>query len=157
MPLLGEYDATLIDRRSKASTQRLSGLALTAANIVAQSGLWASLAGDYANVSLGTLTRWSIGNVTQVINPSPPTDDNAIRGSKWAVSFYDATTGFKFTTQIPVAKFAGQPFVAGQDYVDLAQAPFTTYKTDFEAVVKSRAGNAVVITKIRAIGRHTKR
>jgi len=153
----GEMSATLIDRRSKPSTQRLWGAILTAGNIVAQSGAWNTLIGDYANVSLGTLTRFSIGNTTLEINPAPPTADAALRSQKWAVSFYDTTTGDKYTTQIPVGLFDSMPFVAGQDYVDLTASPWSGYKTDFEAVVKSKQLNAVSITKVRAIGRHTKR
>lgn len=150
----GEFSISLIDRKSKSSTQRLTGVALTALNIAAQETAWGTLVTDTVNMSVGVLTRWSVGNVTAAANPVAPTAINSLRKNKLAVSYHDSTIGKRFTSQIPIADGTGLTFITGTDDLDLTAGATATYVGDFQAVVKSEFGNAVVIDKIRAIGRH---
>jgi hypothetical protein len=151
----GEFSVTLIDRREKASTQRLPGLALTALNLAAQTGLWTSLVADTVAISQGALTRWSIGNVTPTPNPVVPTANNALRKNKLAISYHDIVTGKKYTSQIPISDGISLTFISGTDDLDFVTAgPLATYATDFVAAVRAVGVNSVAIDKIRAIGRH---
>jgi hypothetical protein len=154
MPLGGEFAVSLIDRKSMSSVQRLPGPALTAGNIVAQSAAWSGLAADITAMSLGVQTRWSIANVTTAANPIAPTSVEALRKNKIALSYHDTTTGKKYTSQIPIATGAGMVFITGTDDLDMTVGTPATLKTDFEATVKALGVNAVVIDKMRAIGRH---
>lgn len=150
----GEFSVTFQDRRQKTSTQRLPGVTLINTNIAAEQTAWGTLVTDTVAMSVGALMRWSVGNVTQTPNPNLPVAINALRKNKLAVSYHDTVTGKKFTSQIPIADGTGLTFIVGTDDLDLTAGATATYKTDFEAVVKTNGVNAVVIDKIRAIGRH---
>lgn len=154
MPTLGHFSMTFIDRANKSSVQRVNTTTLTAGNIVAQTTAAGALLTDTSAMSLGTNTKSLLGNLTTNATPTIPTNNNALRSNKFAVSYHDTTTGDKFTTQIPVANFGAVTLLAGTKLVDLTVAPASTYKTDFEAFVQSEEAHSVVIDQIRCVGRH---
>lgn len=152
---MGALHISTIDSAKRASTQRLNGATITPINFAAQAGLVASLLASTDGMSLGFQTRYLSGNETIIYPVVPPTDKNAQRGSKFAVSYVDSE-GNKRTTQIAVADYSAANYSNGDVILSGAGASAETlaYVADFEAYVLSDRGNPVTITRIRTIGRH---
>jgi len=156
MPYFGEFSMSYIDRANKVSTQRVQGAQLTAGNIVSQTTNSSTLETATSAMSLGTFKRSSLGNINAANAPVAPTNVNANRGSKFAVTYVDSA-GYYYTTQVPVADFAAATYLPNTEDVDLTISPtaqVTAYVAAFQAYVISARQNTVTITKIRAIGRH---
>lgn len=149
----GHASMTFIDQSNKSSVQRLSCTTLIDTNIVAQTTAFQALVTATNNMSAGTLTKSLLGNLSTNTTPAIPVPP-ASRSDKFAVSYYDSTTGDKYTTQIPVANPTITPFLPGTRLLNLAVTPTSAYVTAFQAFVKSEEGNAAVITQIRWVGRH---
>jgi hypothetical protein len=156
MPFFGEFSMSYIDRAGKTSTQRVQGIQLTAGNIASQETESSALETATTAMSLGTFKRSSLGNINAANAPAPPTNVNANRGSKFAVTYVDSA-GYYYTTQLPVADFAAATYLPNTEDVDLTIAPtaaVVNYVAAFQAYVISARQNTVAVTKIRAIGRH---
>jgi hypothetical protein len=153
MPTIGHFSLTYKDRENKSSVQRVGAAVLTAGNIVAQSTAAANLATATDNMSLGARVKTLLGNLTTTV-AALPTNNNALRSRKFAVSYHDTTTGDKYTTQIPISNNAAVTMEPGTKLVDLTIDPAAAYVTAFNAFVASEDGNAVLIDQIRATGRH---
>lgn len=136
------------------STAAFSGDTLTAANFDAQALLMANLSGAVQDITLGTVkkvTRIALETVSAGALPASPF---AQREVKWLVMYHDANTGAKQSLEIPTADLQFlQP--GSSDEADLTATEMAAFVTAFEAYVKSAAGNAVVIDKVRFVGRRT--
>lgn len=152
---MGALHISTIDSANRASTQRLNGATITPINFTAQAGLVSDLLSRTAALSLGFQTRSLSGNETMTYPVVIPSDANAQRGSKFAVSYVDSV-GNKRTTQIAVAKYAAATYSNGDVILSGAGASteVITYVAAFESYVLSDQGNPVTVTRIRTIGRH---
>lgn len=127
--------------------------ALTIATFLTQFG---ALVTATDAIVLGTKreTSWT-GDITK-FDSDPPTDPNAQRERKFAVSFQGTTTFSKYTRTIGTANLGlSGLFGANIDQVDLAQTQIAAWITAFEALCKTPEGEATEVVSITAVGRNT--
>lgn len=154
-----EFSVSIYDKTHASSTMTLPSDILGVANIVATENNFAALVTATIAMTEGTLKRWSVGNTNVNSTISWPTSVTAMKSHKFAVTFQDQVDGKLFTSQIPVADEAGVTYIGNTDLLDLTASPTDAYVTAFQTAVKipnvgGGSSHAVVITQIRAVGRH---
>jgi len=82
----------------------------------------------------------------------PPTDENILRGRKWAIKYQDNVTFQKYTCHVPCANPTGL-LMPNSDRANLSATAWQTFKTAFEAVIRSPYANDVTILSARLVGR----
>jgi len=127
---------------------------LTAANIVAQTGLVSTLYAAALDITLGSQAASNILAVSSqsaVVNTNPL----AQRENKWLVRYHDSGNT-RFTLEIPTADLS--LLDTGTEFLNLADAgPIAAFVTAFEAVVKSPDDPALTTTidSIQFVGRRS--
>jgi hypothetical protein len=86
-------------------------------------------------------------------NPVPPVDDTAQREIKALVNYVDTVLGTKLKIEIPGYNRVG--LNANSDSIDLTQADWATFVTQFEANFVSKYGNPVVVVSAKMVGRNS--
>lgn len=127
--------------------------ALTIAAFLTQFGALVDATDD---IVLGTKseTSWT-GDITKFDN-DPPTDPNAQRERKFAVSYQGVTSFSKYTVTIGTANLGlADLFGANIDEVDLSQTQIAAWVTAFEALCKTPEGEGTEVLAITAVGRNT--
>jgi len=81
-----------------------------------------------------------------------PSDEGAINSAALLVLARDTVTGYATRTVIPARKISAYTSVAGIVQITTGSAA-DTFKTAYEAHVKSDAGNPVQIVEIKVVGR----
>lgn len=76
-----------------------------------------------------------------------PSSKLAQRGVKWTLQGRDSTTGVPVINHVPTADLTKLPSGSSED-LDLTTGVGATLKTAYEALVKSPAGNAVVLERV---------
>jgi hypothetical protein len=82
-----------------------------------------------------------------------PTDENMLRSRKWSITYQDNTTNKKYNVDIPCAKVTLTMLVGRSDLADLTHPDWASFKSAFEAAVRSLEGNTVTILYARLVGR----
>jgi len=82
-----------------------------------------------------------------------------MKSHKFAVTFQDQVSGKFYTVQLPVAAESAVTYLGNTDLLDLTVTPTSDYIAAFATAVKipvvgGGASHAVVVTQIRAVGRH---
>jgi len=143
---------TLTDYDGEKTTVRLHTAALTAGNFDAQVTLMDALRDAIGQMTLGVLHKTVYAN-NDLLSNSSATDMGAQREMKWLVSWHDAVTLQKGSTEIGTAD-TDQLDPNDRAHAHIGDAGIVDdFVDDFEAVVKSLAGNAVVIDEITLVGR----
>lgn len=122
---------------------------------------------DYTNDSVGgalgdmriALNALTDGNhlkrqvtaVTVVDSAVLPTDPLAQRERKAVVSYRDTVTGKVYRLEIPAFSMSGA--IPGTDVLDLTDADWVAFITEFEANCVSELGNAVEVLSAKHVGR----
>lgn len=78
---------------------------------------------------------------------APPASKLAQRGVKWTVVGRDTVTGVPVVNHIPTANLTLLPAGDSEDLV-LTSGAGATFKTAYEALVKSPAGNALALERV---------
>lgn len=134
---------------------RVPVVTLTAANLVAQQALHAALAASVAAITMGTVrhTTTLLDETVGTINPAASV--LAQRENKFLCRYHDVSTGQKFRVSLPTADLSVLP--NNSEFIDLSTGVGATFKTDFEAVVRSpnNAANAVTLDSIQFVGRNS--
>ena len=149
----GELSMTTYDTDGKHSIQRVAVPVLTAGNIVATEVATTALEAATAALSNGFPARSNLGNANVAVPFALPTDPTCSIGTKLAVTYTDTVTGKKFTTQLACADYSLGTYDSSGNLV-LTSGAGATYKSAFEAIVVSDAGNAVTILRVRKVSRH---
>ena len=75
------------------------------------------------------------------------------REERWLVTYEDTSTNAIYTMELPCRKQTLQPD-EGTDFVDITEAPFSTFVTALEDVALSPDGNPINVLSIRIMGRN---
>lgn len=148
---MGSYNLTFIDHDSETSTFGLRIPDLNAGNIAAQLALLATLRTAVEAVVIGTLRKEETSAITDEIAGVAPADGFAQRETKWLVSGVDST-GISATLEIPTADLDQLP--SGSGTLDLTAGTGLALANALNAVWRSRAGNAVTVSRIIHVGRN---
>jgi hypothetical protein len=132
-----------------SSKTKYSIIKLTAGNFTAQSGLVATLAGAYANLTDGNVSGYGIVVPTPGNDTIPTNSSN--RGSKYVVTSQNPS-GRNYTHTIPGAPGAGE-FVGTTTSADLTGTNWAAYKDAFEAVATDPFGDNLTLTAAKLGGR----
>jgi hypothetical protein len=85
-------------------------------------------------------------------NPTPPTDENILRGRRWSLRYHDNVTFQKLSAEIPCA-IATDLLLPRSRRADFTKQAWIDFKTAFENVVRSPHANDVTLTAAYLIGR----
>lgn len=148
----GKYVLSYRDYSNETSRMSVTIPTLNAGNIAAQDALLDTLLAAIDAVVIGTKEKED--RVYEVILGTgiAPSSKDAQVERKWLVSARDDVTGFPVTFTIPTAD--SQFVVNNTDLMDLAGTEGAALVAAIEAVVLSRAGNAITVSSIRLVGRN---
>lgn len=99
----------------------------------------------------GNHLRRSVTATTIVDVATLPVDPNAQRERKALVTYRDTVNGKTYRTEIPTFSMVGT--VAGTDVIDLTQADWANFVSEFEANFVSELGNAIQVVSAKHVGR----
>lgn len=112
-------------------------------------------------ISMGVLTASNLTYERTLFAPpgSKATDKNAQRERKWLIKYYDAVTFRPFQIEVGCADASLLP-ATGTDTVNLRTGVvpagvWTTFKTNFEALVDTPDGNDGILLEAILVGRNT--
>jgi hypothetical protein len=146
-----KFTYTLRDYSDEASLATFRGVTITAVNLVAQDLLMDTLKSAIDGVSLmepaNDKRLYEVNNYGSI--PSP--DTNAQRENKWLVSMVD-TAGTALTAEVPGADLT--LLANNSDVLDITLSVGLILKNAIEAFHLSIAGNAVIVTGVRFVGRN---
>lgn len=154
--LSSKYELTYNDNTVNGTTPEKGRTAfhivdLTAGNLVATQALLATLLTSIQAIVLGELNRERIILSDTLSSSSAANSPLAQRENKWLVTYEDATTHFLYRGELPTADLS---LLSGNsEFLDLTAGPGQAFKNAFEAVVKSRANNAVTVVSVKFVGR----
>lgn len=152
--MASELSLSVRDESMEISTQQLEITQITAGNYVAQNALVQTLITATQALILGVFSREAV-IAEVVVSSGTPADPNAQRERKWVVWYTDNVTGDEYRTEIPTADITGGHKIAFQDTADLLNADWVAYRAAFEAVVRSKDGNAVTVRRAKHVGRNS--
>lgn len=154
--MAGSITFSVLDNSNEVGRMRMYTPTLNAGNIA-----------DYLNDSAGG----KLGDMRLALNPlidgnhlkrqitaqtivdsaSIPADTGAQRERKALVVYRDLTTGKLYRIEIPTFSMVGA--IPGTDVLDLTNADWVTFVTQFEANFVSELGNAVQVVSAKHVGR----
>lgn len=107
-------------------------------------------------LSIGNLSRVTIIDSVPVSNSNNAASDQAHVGDGMRIYFTDDVTGEAHFVTLPMPDMSDFEEVAGGGGVVSLTSPLavTDFVTDFEADVRSPAGNAVTITSMKRVSRN---
>jgi len=163
MPLPVSYwsvtiaDNTINKRTGKPETSQsaVAVTTLTAANVVAQQALLATLSGAIAGLTIGVLKTTETTFTRNLLSQAPAASVLAQRENKWLVRYHGASTFQNFVVSYGTADLT--LLESGEEFLDLTADEGLAFKEAFEAVVKSPndATEAVVVDSVQFVGRNT--
>lgn len=125
---------------------------ITAANQAAETTLINNLEAAVIGVTLGTAQKDEIVLERTILTAALPTSPDAQREKKWLVRYHDATTGIKYTAEIPCADLS--ILATNSDFADPTNGAYTALKTAWELVVRSPDdNNLTVLDSLQFVGR----
>lgn len=140
------------DYSKEISRVRFNITPVTAANYdavtLAVNNLGTAILGVQADSSMQT-KRIVAADVQ--ISKAPATEKACQREIKWLCTLEDTTLHSLSRHEIPQADV--NLVTANTDFMDLSTGAGATLKTDIEAVVKSPAGNSVVLLSVQLVGK----
>jgi hypothetical protein len=149
---VGFMTISQIDYDGEVTNTRLFNVAITAANFAAQETLKDSLRDSIAAITLGTVSKTVYGN-EDLLSVTLPSDTEAQRELKWLVQYHDTTSLKLYSCEIGCADVS---YLDANDrkHANIGAAgAIDTFITNFQAVVKSPTGGAVLVDEITLVGR----
>jgi hypothetical protein len=142
------------DYTAERSTVSLLSTLLTAANFDAQAAAALALRDAIAGVTDGLLVGFDFGTRYQTVSPSTPSAvPSAQREAKWLVTYYGSDDSGPYRVEIPCPDFDYLD-VNNRGYMDISQAPGSTFVSAFEAFVKLPGDVAVTVESVKHVGRN---
>lgn len=149
----GRYTRTYQDYSGEKSTAQVNIVALTAGNIAATLTAVDVFSAAMDAVTLGNPVKETIVAEENQTGSGNAGSAFAQRELKWLVTYKDNTTNDIYTAEIPCPDLA--LLVPGTDLMDIGTGTDgETFVNQWEALVKSRNGNATTVIQIRAVGRN---
>jgi len=139
----------------ETTTFRVPIVALTAANVVAQQALLATLGTAVAGITLGQVNKTTtvLSEVPGV--PGPSSNPLAQRENKWLVRYHDATNNKKYSVSLGTSDTS--LLTNNSEFLALDGTEAAAFVDAFEAVVRSPYDDThlVVVDSIQFVGRNT--
>lgn len=106
-------------------------------------------------ITLGVASQSKIILDITPLSADAPTNVFAQRELKWLVHYHAATTGKKFTLEIPTADPTGR-LLAGTDLMDLTEVAAANWKSQFEVIAVSPDDDTdqCVVDYVELVGRN---
>lgn len=148
------YSLSVLDysKEDRASSVRFNITTLNAGNYVAVGTAVGALQSAIDAVIVGNLASDRIIAVDNFITRARPASPAAQRENKWLLIYEDNTTHRLYRNELPTADLT--LLTGGSDFIsDLTVAPWAAFKTAFEAVVLSPAGNATTLREVQFVGK----
>lgn len=142
----GLYTLTLRDNTNEPSTMSIHTPALDDSNINSVLADMIAFETAVAGLSDGAISKQKLTAVDQTRTYTVPASQTVQKGIKFTISYRDSVTGSNYYVQLPCADLTVLP--TGNEKVILTANPGLAFKTAFEALAVSPAGNPVVITQI---------
>jgi len=131
---------------------------LTAANIVAWKATFDTFTTALDAIILGVIRQEVIKIYDDRISSAMPASNQARREIKLLVRYIGATSGDKFTLEVPTPDLAALTMETGDaNFVNIADAGvMATFVTEFEVVVRSPNDptEAVTVDSVQVVGRN---
>lgn len=124
---------------------------INAGNLATVATALATLLAAIQAIVIGELAHETIILSNTFSSAAPASSPLAQRENKWLVRYTDTTTHRIFKTEIPTADLS--LLGSNSEFLDLSAGAGLAFKTAFEAVVKSIAGNAVAVVSVQFVGR----
>lgn len=140
---------------AESSSFRFPITTLTAANVVAQTALLATLDTAIQGVTMGVIRSTTTILEEELGLGTPAGSPLAQRENKYLLRMHDLITGKKFTRSLPTADLS--LLANNSEFLDITAGAGLTLKNAIEAVVKSPydGANAVVLDTVQFVGRNT--
>ena len=141
------------DYGGEAARTKVAVTKLTAANYVAQKVLIDALATAVGGLVIGLHTEDTVIIDREHLANGFASSALAQRENKWLVRYHDATSNQKYRVEYPTADLT--LLAANSEFLDLSAGAGQTFKTAFEAIVKSPADDShtVVVDSVQFVGR----
>lgn len=155
------YSETIADNTVKAngepesSSWQVAIAPLTAANVVAQTALLATLSTAVEAVVIGNLLNTQVIFHKDAISSAPAALQAAQRENKLLIRYHGATSNQKFRTSLPTFDLTLLP--NHSEFLDLTTSPGDALKAAFEAVVRNPndSSEVVIVDTAQFVGRNT--
>jgi len=127
----------------------------TAANVVAQQALQATLIAKVANISLMASVKEETTFIRTLHAGAQPTNPLAQRENKWLVRYSGDATFKRFSLEIPGADLSLLSTAPQSDFMDSTLTEYTEFKDAFEAYARSPDDptETVTLINIQFVGR----
>lgn len=145
---------TINDYANEKSSFDLTSITATAANLVAQQALAATLVAATEDLTIGKVVKQRMALII-LDSPDIPTNVYAHRESKWLVSYVGDASGKTFQTEIAAPDLTDN-LVGNSDIADLTSDDWVAFSDAFVAYVRSpdNGTETVTITKAELVGRN---
>lgn len=146
------FDLSVIDYDNETSHIKARITDIDAANYAAVTGAVATLIAAMGAIGLGVHKASHVLTREVAYGSTPPTDQNAQRETKWLIRSEDAVTHEIVRHEFPCADLS---LLSGNNdtITDFTPSGLAAFKTAWEAVVKSKAGNAVTLVSLQHVGK----
>ena len=148
---MGKYNRQYVDHDGETSTVGVNTIDLNAGNIAATLALFTTLSAAIDAVVIGTPRSESISAITTEIAGVLPVNGFAQRETKWLVQGVDSA-GLTCTLEIPCADL--DQLAGGTGELDITAGAGLALANALNAVWRSRAGNAVTVSRVSHVGRN---
>lgn len=151
---MAESRFQITDYSDEKSSFGVTSVALTAANIVAQTTAAGNLAGAVEGLSIGSLTKQTISQVL-LDAPAIPSNPYAQREMKWLVTYAQVSNGKQFQVEIAAPDITDN-VIPNTDVADITSTDWVAFKGAFEAFARSPDDSTEAVALIRAelVGRN---
>jgi len=150
------YTQTRLDYSSEKSSWSINTVDLTAANVVAQQALIATLKSAVDAIVLTAETNDQlVFTKSGTGSGTPPSNAMAQRENKWLVRYVGDATFRVFSVEIPGADLSKLTTTPQTDFADLTDPDISAFVAAFEAVVRSPDDptETVTVRNIQFVGR----
>lgn len=143
---------SMLDYSNEKSNVKFRIDQVTAGNYTAQATAVSDLQVAIGGITLGTIASRILTAEETFISRTPPSDKAAQRESKWLVRSEDAVTHEILRHEIPTAD--ASLLSSNSDLITVfPTGVLANFKTAWEAVVVSKAGNAVTLLSLEFVGK----
>lgn len=151
---VGKYVVAYRDYSGETSPFKVYTVELNAGNFAATGTAIQTLGTATNALSRGQPAKSTLTAQINTISGANATDPVAQREMKWLVSYLDTVLNETFRLEIPCADLSAANLLGNTDQADLSSTEWAAWVTAFEAVAKSKYGNAVTVTGARFVGRN---
>lgn len=144
------------DFGTETSNVKIYNGAITAASLPGFLTAFGNMRAALEGITLGIASQETWVGDSTVLSAAVPASQEAQREKKWLVRYHDTVTQKKYTLEVPTADLTAVTLLANSDFADLAAAPLSTFKTQFDGFARCPDSdvNAVVLDSVQFVGRN---